>query len=161
MKPSATTLAQLKASGWKSRSVKDEIRENTVRAIRAGESLVAGILGYDDTVLPQVQNALLAGLLRAPGDVVISLDADLQDDLEAIPRMLDAHAAGAEIEASHALERRVRRLVRDEQEAPAPLAVGPMAALFALTSTCVAVLASPRALESVFDVFEALVALGR
>ena len=61
MKPAATTLAQLKASGWKSRSVKDEIRENTVRAIRAGESLVAGILGYDDTVLPQVQNALLAG----------------------------------------------------------------------------------------------------
>ena len=65
------------------------------------------------------------------------------------------------VEASHALERRVRRLVRDEQEAPAPLAVGPMAALFALTSTCVAVLASPRALESVFDVFEALVELGR
>lgn len=61
MKPTATTLAQLKASGWKSRSVKDEIRENTVRAVRAGESLVAGILGYDDTVLPQVQNALLAG----------------------------------------------------------------------------------------------------
>jgi len=61
MKPQATTLAQLKTSGWKSRSVKDEIRENTVRAIRAGESLVTGILGYDDTVLPQVQNALLAG----------------------------------------------------------------------------------------------------
>ncbi|MFM7081682.1 MAG: sigma 54-interacting transcriptional regulator [Actinomycetota bacterium] len=61
MKPQATTLAQLKTSGWKSRSVKDEIRENTVRAIRAGESLVTGILGYGDTVLPQVQNALLAG----------------------------------------------------------------------------------------------------
>jgi len=61
MKPQATTLAQLKAAGWRSRSVKDEIRENTVRVIRAGESLVTGILGYDDTVLPQVQNALLAG----------------------------------------------------------------------------------------------------
>ena len=61
MKPTVSTLAQLKASGWKSRSVKDEIRENTVRAIRAGEPLVSGILGYDETVLPQVQNALLAG----------------------------------------------------------------------------------------------------
>ena len=61
MKPTVTNLAQLRASGWKSRSVKDEIRENTVRAIRAGQSLVTGILGYDDTVLPQVQNALLAG----------------------------------------------------------------------------------------------------
>lgn len=43
------------------------------------------------------QNALLAGLLAAPGDVLISLDADLQDDLDAIPKMLDAHHAGAEI----------------------------------------------------------------
>lgn len=43
------------------------------------------------------QNALLAGLLTAPGDVVISLDADLQDDLEAIPQMVDAYKAGAEI----------------------------------------------------------------
>lgn len=61
MKPSATTLAQLKSSGWRSRSVKEEIRENAVRAIRAGEPLIAGIFGYEETVLPQVQNALLAG----------------------------------------------------------------------------------------------------
>ncbi|QBE63533.1 glycosyltransferase family 2 protein [Pseudoduganella lutea] len=43
------------------------------------------------------QNALLCGLLTAPGEVLVSLDADLQDDLEAIPRMLDAHRAGSEI----------------------------------------------------------------
>ncbi|WP_084170009.1 glycosyltransferase family 2 protein [Paraburkholderia ferrariae] len=43
------------------------------------------------------QNALLAGLMTAPGDVLISLDADLQDDIEAIPRMLEEHARGAEI----------------------------------------------------------------
>lgn len=43
------------------------------------------------------QRALLAGLLRAPGDVVVSVDADLQDDLEAIKDMLAAHAQGAEI----------------------------------------------------------------
>jgi glycosyltransferase involved in cell wall biosynthesis len=43
------------------------------------------------------QNALLAGLLCAPGDVLVSLDADLQDDVEAIPRMLEAHQAGADI----------------------------------------------------------------
>jgi magnesium chelatase subunit I len=61
MKPSVSTLAQLRSSGWKSRSVKEEIRENAVRKIRAGEPLVEGILGYEDTVLPQVQNALLAG----------------------------------------------------------------------------------------------------
>jgi glycosyltransferase involved in cell wall biosynthesis len=43
------------------------------------------------------QNALLAGLLCAPGDVLVSLDADLQDDVEAIPRMLEAHLNGADI----------------------------------------------------------------
>jgi polyisoprenyl-phosphate glycosyltransferase len=43
------------------------------------------------------QNALLAGLLTAQGDVLVSLDADLQDDLQAIPKMLDAYVAGADI----------------------------------------------------------------
>lgn len=43
------------------------------------------------------QMALLAGLLTVPGDALISIDADLQDDLSAIEAMLDAHAAGAEI----------------------------------------------------------------
>lgn len=43
------------------------------------------------------QNALLAGLLAADGDAVVSVDADLQDDLSAIERMVDAHREGAEI----------------------------------------------------------------
>ena len=43
------------------------------------------------------QVALLAGLMTARGDVLISVDADLQDDLGVIPQMLDAHAAGADI----------------------------------------------------------------
>lgn len=43
------------------------------------------------------QNALLAGLLSARGEVLVSLDADLQDDIGAIPRMLDAYRDGADI----------------------------------------------------------------
>jgi glycosyltransferase involved in cell wall biosynthesis len=43
------------------------------------------------------QNALLCGLLTVPGDVLISLDADLQDDLAAIPRMIESYRAGSEI----------------------------------------------------------------
>jgi len=61
MKPTASTIGQLKASGWKSRSVKEEIRENSVTRIRAGLPLSESILGYDDTVMPQLHNALLAG----------------------------------------------------------------------------------------------------
>ncbi len=56
-----TTLAELKASGWKSRSVKDEVRENFLRMLRDGEELFPGIVGYDDTVIPEINIALLAG----------------------------------------------------------------------------------------------------
>jgi magnesium chelatase subunit I len=55
------TLGQLRQSGWSSRTVKDEVRANAARRIAAGQRLVPGVLGYDDTVLPQLENALLAG----------------------------------------------------------------------------------------------------
>ena len=57
----ATTLGQLRASGWVSRPVKEEIRTNAVLKISAGEPLFEGVLGYEDTVMPQLENALLAG----------------------------------------------------------------------------------------------------
>ncbi|HEX6659687.1 MAG TPA: magnesium chelatase [Ilumatobacter sp.] len=57
----ATTIGQLRASGWRSRPVKEEIRANAVERIRTGESLFAGVLGYEQTVMPQLENALLAG----------------------------------------------------------------------------------------------------
>jgi magnesium chelatase subunit I len=55
------TLGALRASGWQSVSVKDEIRANAARKIAAGEPLFAGVQGYEQTVLPQLENALLAG----------------------------------------------------------------------------------------------------
>jgi magnesium chelatase subunit I len=57
----ATTLGELKASGWQSRPVKEEIRRNAVVKIAAGEALFEGVMGYEDTVMPQLENALLAG----------------------------------------------------------------------------------------------------
>ena len=56
-----TTLAELRESGYRSRSVKEELRENLIRALEADETLFPGIRGYDDTVIPEVVNALLAG----------------------------------------------------------------------------------------------------
>ncbi|MEI6505689.1 MAG: magnesium chelatase [Planctomycetota bacterium] len=55
------TLAELQASGWKSRSVKDEVRENFLRMLRTGDELFPGIVGYDQTVIPEINIALLAG----------------------------------------------------------------------------------------------------
>ena len=59
--PSSATLGQLKASGWLSVPVKEEIRRNAVTRISSGKRLFEGMVGYDDTVLPQLENALLAG----------------------------------------------------------------------------------------------------
>ena len=59
--PEPATIGQLRASGYRSRSVKAEIRENLVVALRSGADAFPGIVGFDETVLPDVQRALLAG----------------------------------------------------------------------------------------------------
>src|SRR5436189_4495758 len=55
------TIGQLHADGCESRPVKEEIRANAVTKIAAGEPLFDRVLGYEQTVLPQLENALLAG----------------------------------------------------------------------------------------------------
>lgn len=59
--PTATNLRELLDSGWKSRTVKQEIRDNFSRMLASGEELFPGIVGYDDTVIPEINLALLAG----------------------------------------------------------------------------------------------------
>src|SRR6476660_9455926 len=56
-----TTLAELRASGWEPRTVKEEIRANLLARLRSGEPAFPGIVGFDDTVLPELETALLAG----------------------------------------------------------------------------------------------------
>lgn len=55
-----STLGELKQSGYRPISVKEEMRRNLIRKLKAGEKIFPGILGYDDTVIPQVNNAILA-----------------------------------------------------------------------------------------------------
>ena len=57
---SIRTLGELKQSGYQRLSVKDELRANLIRKLRAGEKLFRGIVGYDETVVPQLVNAILA-----------------------------------------------------------------------------------------------------
>jgi magnesium chelatase subunit I len=57
----AQTIAELRSSGWIDRTVKEELRLNLVDRMRSGEELFPGIVGYDDTVLPALERALLAG----------------------------------------------------------------------------------------------------
>ncbi|MGD0879938.1 MAG: magnesium chelatase [Acidimicrobiales bacterium] len=59
--PDISTLGALRQAGWKPLTVGDEIRRNAAARIAAGEPLVTGVLGFEDTVLPQLENAVLAG----------------------------------------------------------------------------------------------------
>jgi len=54
------TLGQLKAAQYRTRSVKTELRENLIAALREGRPLFKGIYDYDETVLPQLRTAILA-----------------------------------------------------------------------------------------------------
>jgi magnesium chelatase subunit I len=54
------TLDELRASGWESRSVKTEMRDNLSRMLADGDDLFPGIIGYDDTVVPEVINGIFA-----------------------------------------------------------------------------------------------------
>ena len=57
---SPATLGELKSSGHKRLSVKDELRANLIKKLRSGETLFPGIIGYSETVIPQLVNAILA-----------------------------------------------------------------------------------------------------
>ena len=54
------TLGELKSSGYHTRSVKDEIRTNLIAKLKSGATLFPGVVGYDDSAIPQIVNALLA-----------------------------------------------------------------------------------------------------
>jgi magnesium chelatase subunit I len=60
MVSSLHTLGDLRRSGYRSKPVKQEVRDNLVRKLQAGEPLFPGIIGYDETVVPQLVNAILS-----------------------------------------------------------------------------------------------------
>jgi magnesium chelatase subunit I len=56
-----TTLGELRESGYNVLPVREELRKNLIAALRAGDTILSGVLGYEDTVIPQIENAILAG----------------------------------------------------------------------------------------------------
>ena len=56
-----STLGELRETGYKVLSVKEEMRRNLIAKIRTGDELFPGIVGYEETVIPQLENAVLSG----------------------------------------------------------------------------------------------------
>jgi magnesium chelatase subunit I len=57
----ARTVGELRQSGYQPKSVKQELRDNLITRLRTGEALFPGIVGYEESVLPQIENAILSG----------------------------------------------------------------------------------------------------
>ena len=55
------TLGELRATGYRSRTVKEELRDNLLARLQAGQASIPGMVGFENTVLPQVERAILAG----------------------------------------------------------------------------------------------------
>ena len=56
-----STLGELRASGYESRPIRDEMRANLSDRIESGDELIPGILGYEKTTIPEIENAILTG----------------------------------------------------------------------------------------------------
>ena len=110
------TLGQLRDSGWQSVPVKEEVRRNVAARIAAGKPIVSGVMGYDDTVLPQLENALLAGhdtiFLGERGQAKTRIIRSLVELLDEWMPVV----AGSEIndDPYHPVSRHARDLVRDD-----------------------------------------------
>src|SRR5437867_13299186 len=57
----ARTVGELRSSGYQPKSVKQELRDNLITRLRLGEALFPGIVGYEESVQPQIENAILSG----------------------------------------------------------------------------------------------------
>jgi magnesium chelatase subunit I len=113
------TIGELRQSGWESRPVKDEVRGNAMARMAAGQPVVTGLLGYDDTVLPQLENALLAGhdviLLGERGQAKTRIIRSLVELLDEWSPII----AGSEIndDPYHPVSKPARDLVAEQGDA--------------------------------------------
>ena len=114
----AATLGQLRESGWESIPVKEEIRRNAIAKVRDSEPLFPGVLGYEETVLPQLENALIAGhdviFLGERGQAKTRMIRSLTELLDEWMPIV----AGSEIndDPYHAVSRYARDLIREHGE---------------------------------------------
>jgi magnesium chelatase subunit I len=118
-------LKELRASGWQSKSVKQEIHDNFLRLLASGDELFPGIVGYDNTVIPEINIALLAKhdmlFLGEKGQAKSRLMRLLVRFLdEAIP-YIDIPAAPLHDDPLNPITTACRRFVADNPEEKIPI----------------------------------------
>jgi magnesium chelatase subunit I len=119
------TLKDLVDSGWRSRSVKQELRENFLQALAAGGTLYPGIVGYDDTVIPELNIAILSGhdmlFMGEKGQAKSRLMRSLVRFLDAEIPYLDVPESPFHEDPLNPLSRRAIDLVHERRDSEIPI----------------------------------------
>jgi magnesium chelatase subunit I len=130
-----TNLHDLRASGWVSKPIKQEIRDNFLRMLAAGEPLFPGIVGYDDTVIPEINIALIAGhdmlFLGEKGQAKSRLMRLLVRFLDEEIPYLDLPKAPVHEDPYQPISRFAKQFVARTAEADVPIAWWPRAERYA------------------------------
>src|SRR5947208_12889772 len=96
-----STIGELRESGYRLLPVKEELRKNLIQKIRRGEELFPGIIGYEETVIPQIENAILSGqdiiFLGERGQAKTRMARNLVNLLDEVVPVI----AGCEINDNH------------------------------------------------------------
>ncbi|MBK95451.1 MAG: magnesium chelatase [Planctomycetaceae bacterium] len=124
MRPS--NLKELKQTGWQSRSVKEEIQSNFTRLLQSGEALFPGVVGYENTVIPEISLAVLAGhdmlFLGEKGQAKSRLMRRLADFLdEAIP-YLDLPEIPIHEDPYHPITSQAKKFLAAHDDSDVPIA---------------------------------------
>ncbi len=126
-KPS--TLAELRASGWVSKTVKRELYDNFLAMVARGDELFPGIVGYQDTVIPEINIALLAGhdmlFLGEKGQAKSRLMRSLVRFLDAEIPYIDHPQAPLHDDPYRPITTVCKRLVANESPDEVPIAWWP------------------------------------
>src|ERR1700730_7726473 len=124
-----TNLKELRQSGWVSKTVKQEIRDNFLVMLRAGEELFPGIIGYDNTVIPEINLALIAGhdllFLGEKGQAKSRLMRSLVRFLDEEIPYLDIPSAPVHDDPYRPITKVGKRLVTERPEQEIPIAWWP------------------------------------
>jgi len=123
------TLKELRESGWQSKTVKKELRDNLTAALAEGRQLFPGIVGYDDTVIPNLINAILSGhdllFLGEKGQAKSRLMRMLVNFLDEYVPYLNIPGSPVHEDPYHPITRAGEALLASENEADIPIAWWP------------------------------------
>lgn len=120
------TLTALRESGWQSKSVKHELRDNYLKALKSGEPLFPGIVGYEDTVVPEISIAVLAAhdmlFLGEKGQAKSRLMRSLVRFLDEYVPYLDLPGCPIHEDPFHPITRAAKDYLRDTPESQVRIA---------------------------------------